>query len=186
MKSVYLVLVGLIILATATGCPRYVEPQGRSGIKTVTAGRDVVKTNSTGHTVEQQNILDRMRVDNLPGEIKHLYVISAYSGQVILYSPVKGKVGSSGKRLNPSKIGSPVGSYTMPSFEVGGQRYYTDELPTDDGTYGPSIEYLYWFNPTTQAYHQHYLGGGQIVHVSDQPVSVKGVVINLAVEKGNN
>ena len=54
----------------------------------------VVQTNLQGVTVEQQNIIDRLKTDNEPGAIKHLYVISPFSGQVLLYSTVKGKITS--------------------------------------------------------------------------------------------
>ena len=58
----------------------------------------------------------------------------------------------------------------------------TDEVVQDDGTYGSSIPYLYWWD-TKGVYHQHYVSGGQIIHVSNEPVSVKGVVINMAIEE---
>jgi hypothetical protein len=48
----------------------------------------------------------------------------------------------------------------------------------DDGTYGTSVDYLYWFD-ARGAYHQHYVTGGTIVHVSDQPLNVKSVIINI-------
>lgn len=63
---------------------------------------------------------------------KHLYIISACSGQVIFYSSVYGKV----------------------------------------TTYGSSVPYIFWWD-TNGIYHQHYISGGQIVHISDQPIEVK-------------
>jgi hypothetical protein len=53
----------------------------------------------------------------------------------------------------------------------------------DDGTYVSSVEYLYWFD-AKGVYHQHYVTGGQIVHVSDQPLAVKSIVLNLSEEPG--
>ena len=170
---------GLIAFGLA-GCERTRDPISVSGVKVVsTKHRDLVRTDEKGHTVEQRNIMERLKMDNTPGAIKHLYVISAFSGQVILYSPVRGKVTSSGKRLSPAQLGEAVDSSApTPTVNIGGYRYKTSELPGDDGTYGPSIEYLYWFDPNG-VYHQHYLGGGQIVHVSDQPIAVKSIIINL-------
>jgi hypothetical protein len=171
--------VGLMAAGLA-GCNRTRDPISISGIKVVsTEHRDLVKTDEKGHTIEQRNIMERLKTDNTPGAIKHLYVLSAFSGQVILYSPVRGKVTSSGKRLSPSQIGDPVNdSSPTQTVDIGGHRYKTNELPGDDGTYGPSIEYLYWFD-ANGVYHQHYLGGGQIVHISDQPIAVKSIIINL-------
>ena len=56
--------------------------------------------------------------------------------------------------------------------------HITLEVVQDDGTYGHSSEYLYWWD-TKGVYHQHYVSGGQIVHVSSQPLAVKGIIINM-------
>jgi hypothetical protein len=131
---------------------------------------------NTGATVEQKNIQKRLSVDNEPGAVKHLYVVSAYSGQVIFYSTVDGKVTSSGKRLQPYEKVDTVsgGSY-------GALNPYSYENLQDDGTYGSSIDYLYWWDAQGR-YHQHYPSGGQIIHISDQPLTVKGITINLSSE----
>lgn len=132
------------------------QPVSDSNLKKAKA---VVKTGTDGLTVEQRNIKDRLILDNLPGSIKHLYVVSAYSGQAILYSTVKGKVTSSGKRLNPTSIvvGS-SGEYRRGGFDFGND-FVTDEVLQDDGTYGSSVEYLYWWDVQGR-YHQHYVSGG--------------------------
>lgn len=130
-----------------------------------------VETGADGLTIEQRNVAERLKRDNDIGSIKHLYVISAYSGQVILYSTVKGKITSSGKRLT---------SDTTLVKADGGQ--YSVDLPVpriqDDGTYGSSVPYVFWFD-SKDIYHQHYVSGGQILHVSEQPISVKNIVINM-------
>jgi len=136
-------------------------------------------TNPEGHTVEQQNIIDRITADNKPGSVKHLYVMSAYSGQVLLYSPVRGKVTSGGKKLTPTRIEGVEGGSTKPIIDIDGRKYGVSELPNEDGTFGSgSSDYLYWFTPDGR-YHQHYLSGGQIVHVSDTPIAVKNVAITI-------
>ena len=80
---------------------------------------------------------------------------------------------SSGKRLSQSS-----------QFEYGGafSRSYRPELLGDDGTYGSSAEYIYWWD-SKGVYHQHYLSGGQIVHISDQPLAVKSVILNMELSK---
>lgn len=149
------------------------SPMSSSGI---TSKSVQVQTDQNGWTVEQKNIAERYRLDNKPGAIKHLYVISPYSGQAIIYSTVKGKVTSSGKRLAPRMLtGSDRASQTDFMTSVG----RTAEVLEDDGTYGNSVEYIYWWD-AKGVYHQHFFTGGQIIHVSDQPLPVHSVTINLS------
>jgi hypothetical protein len=98
-------------------------------------------------------------MENKPGAIQHLYILSAYSGQVLLYSTVKGKVTSSTKRLSPSSVEKSFGGYSGD---------YSPELIGDDGTYGSSIEYLYWWD-IKGIYQQAYVTGGMMLVISEQP-----------------
>jgi hypothetical protein len=181
----------LLILVTATLAPFLMGAQaddGCNGSPAVSASgisKATVKipTGPDGLTAEQRNIADRLQKDNEVGAIKHLYVISAYSGQVLIYSTVKGKVTSGGKRLTPTTVVAGVHSSGYQggfAVNIGDARMTTAEVLQDDGTYGSSTDYLYWWD-TNGVYHQHYVQGGQIVHVSDQPLSVPGVVINMQV-----
>jgi uncharacterized protein YcfL len=171
--SVIFLLVASILVAGCSGG----EAQSRSGVSAVTVK---VPTGPDGFTTEQRDITKRLIEDNKPGAIKHLYVISAYSGQVILYSTVDGKVTSSGKRLAPYNLVGETGSGYGSWFDIniGGNNYRTAEVLQDDGTYGTSEPYIYWWD-TKGVYHQHYVSGGQIIHVSNQPIAVKSIVINL-------
>lgn len=126
-------------------------------------------------------------IDNKPGSVKHLYVISAYSGQVIVYSTVRGKVTSSGKRLTPTTVAATDGQYVNSDLmgipvSICGNQYRTPEVLQDDGSYKGSSEYLYWWD-TRGIYHQHYVSGGQIIHISDQPLAVRNVIINIELSK---
>ena len=162
-------------------------PVAASGAKQITVE---APKNQRGYTTEQENIARRIVVDNEPGAVKHLYVISAMSGQVLIYSTVKGKVTSSGKRITPTTVaasdGANVGSshYGIP-INIGGRKHYTSEVLQDDGSYGSSIEYLYWWDQRDR-YHQHYVTGGQILHVSDAPLAVKSIVLNLEITSAGN
>lgn len=170
------VLVAVTLALCLPGCEMPSRtPESSSGVTKTDAE---VAPQASGLTVEQENIRRRLQMENMPGSIKHLYVISAMSGDVILYSTVKGKVTSSGKRLSP--YGIKTGSSGREGFpiEFGERRYYTTEVLQDDGSYGSSIPYLYWWD-TRDVYHQHYVTGGQIVHLSDQPISVPKVILNL-------
>lgn len=172
MTGRMLLLVSLVARGTSS-CTA--SPESASGVKKATVE---VPTQSNGLTIEQENVRNRLITDNKPGAIKHLYVISAFSGDVLLYSTVRGKVTSSGKRLTPVTITSD-GNRCGFGVEFGGTTMCTGEVLQDDGTYGSSIEYLYWWD-AKGVYHQHYVGGGQIVHISDQPLRVAKVLINLS------
>lgn len=175
-----LVLMSVLSLA-ACNIPANAAPKSTSGVTKATVA---VQTDSTGLTVEQKNIQDRLKIDNAPGSIKHLYVISAYSGDVIMYSTVRGKVTSSSKRLSPTTVAVLDGQYVDSSHQgfnvdFGGDSKRTGEVLQDDGTYGSSDPYIYWLDEKG-VYHQHYVTGGQIIHVSTAPLRVNKVLINLA------
>jgi hypothetical protein len=139
-----------------------------------------VPRGSDGLTTEQRNIAERLKKDNEPGAIKHLYVISAFSGKVLIYSTVRGKVTSGGKRLTPTKVetysyqGGGNGGFAVP---IGNSTQTTTEVLQDDGTYGTSGDYLFWFD-SRGIYHQQY-ATDCIIHISDQPLPVKDIVLNM-------
>lgn len=165
--------VALIVLLSADSCQPSAPVSSSGAVKTSVQ----VATGPDGMTTEQRNVGQRLMEDNKPGAIKHLYVISAFSGDVLLYSTVRGKVTSSGKRLSPTSVAAAnSGQNCCAGFGFMGER--TGEVLQDDGTYGTSVEYIYWWD-TRGAYHQHYVSGGQIVHVSSQPLAVKHIIINL-------
>lgn len=179
MKKLFVFLLfSLFLISCET--PDTSTPVSASGVKQTKVD---VEVGSDGLTVEQRQIGERYKVDNEIGAVKHLYVISAYSGEVLIYSTVKGKVTSSRKRLTPTTLGG--GADESVSYDnymvvrINNKRYKTQEVIQDDGTYGSSMEYLYWFD-VKGVYHQHYVSGGQIVHVSTQALPVKHITINLS------
>jgi hypothetical protein len=177
MRKMFMVLVigAISLLFMGDDSCDSAKPVSASGV----AKAEVkVPIGSDGLTAEQRNVRDRLVADNKPGAIKHLYVISPYSGQVILYSTVKGKVTSGGKRLTPNTIAAGYGQWPGFAVKIGDDSMVTTEVLQDDGTYGSSGEYLYWWD-VRGAYHQHYLTGGQIITISDQPLPVKSVTINI-------
>lgn len=175
-------LIGLLatIAISLCACNETSTPVSTSGVHKSTVH---VPTQPDGRTVEQENIANRLLADNTPGSIKHLYVISAYSGQVIIYSTVKGKVTSGSKRLSPTSAGSSSGGTTCMTVDIGGTNYCTTEVLGDDGAYGSSGDYIFWFDAEKNGYHQHYMSGGQIVHISSEPMAVKNVIINISPAK---
>jgi hypothetical protein len=170
----------LFIFLTSEESTCNTQAVSTSGVSKATIAS--VQTNPDGLTVEQDHVQRRIKEDNKPGAIKHLYIISAFSGDVMLYSTVEGKVTSSGKRLSPSTAKSSSG---YGAFEVRlspTQSFNTDEVLGDDGTYGSSNEYIFWWD-SKGIYHQQYITGGMIVHVSSQPIAVKSVILNLESSK---
>lgn len=160
--------------------PNRQVPTSTTGIHEATAN---IQVQANGLTIEQDNIKSRLEEDNKPGSVKYLYIISAYSGDVLLYSTVKGKVTSSGKRLTPYSVSALDGQYVGTGHggipvNVGGRTHYTSEVLQDDGTYGSSVDYLYWWD-SKGIYHQQYVTGGMIVHISNAPIRVGKVVINV-------
>jgi hypothetical protein len=171
------VVIAAATLGTLTGCPKKDEKLAEAPSHIRQARADV-QTGSDGLTNEQRNIKDRYKMDSIPGTIKHLYVQSAYTGDVLLYSTVRGKVTSSGKRLSPTTVyagalettNSPLRRFGIPTSIGDGQ--YTTEVLQDDGTFGSSIDYLYWWDAQGR-YHQHYPNGGQLIHITNEPLPVK-------------
>lgn len=169
------------LVALDPDCDSSSPPVSSSGVSKATVK---VPVGADGLTVEQRNIGDRLKKDNEPGAIKHLYVISAYSGDVLIYSTVRGKVTSGSKRLTPSNVtgygynGGYYGGFDVP---IGGQSKNTNEVLGDDGSYGSSGDYLYWFD-SKGVYHQQY-ASSCIIHISDQPLPVKHVVLNMELTK---
>ncbi len=167
-KKFILVVAALAMVCTLTACKVELTDKPQPNVKKVTAD---IQVNAKGRTVEQENVKRRLEEDNKVGAIKHLYIISAYSGQIIDYSTVKGKVTSSAKRLtNPDKF-----------YRVMGSNYSEDKLAQrmgDDGTYGSSVPYVYWWD-SADKYHQAYVSGGTLMRISDQPRTFGSVTMNV-------
>ena len=179
LRSSVIFALGLALNPGDDGCGGGAPPVSASGVSKATVK---VPTGSDGLTIEQRNIEDRLKKDNEPGAIKHLYVISSFSGDVLIYSTVRGKVTSGSKRLTPSAVtgytsgGAYYGGFTIP---IGDSTQKTNEVLSDDGAYGSSGDYLYWFD-ARGIYHQQY-ASSCIIHISDQPLPIKHIVLNMEV-----
>jgi hypothetical protein len=184
MKNLIMALCVGLFCVILTGCTR-TEPVAvavsHGGIKEAKAE---VEVGPDGLTVEQRNIKKRLERDNKPGSIKHLYIFSPMSGQCMFYSTVKGKVTSGSKRLTPYTVHT--GAFEGDRFsmrrigipiKIGDTVQYTGEVLQDDGTYGSSVPYIYFFDVRDQ-YHQRFVTTCEI-HVSDHPLPVKNIVINI-------
>jgi hypothetical protein len=129
--------------------------------------------------------MERLKRDNMVGEVKHLYIISSYTGDVMEYSTVKGKVTSGSKRLSPKSVNNSIAmngsNGNTNTVYIGSIPYYTDEVLDDGGSYGESGNYLFWFDAQGN-YHQYYPSGGTYLHISEKPLRVRKANFTLTQE----
>jgi hypothetical protein len=164
-----------------SACGTNTQQTSDSGVTKATTS---VQTDVNGKTIEQENIIERLKRDNQPGSIKHLYIISAYTGDVLQYSTVKGKVTSGNKRLSPKTVNGSSGALTniyYNTVNIGGFSYITDEVLDDGGAYGDSGNYLFWFDAQGN-YQQYYPAGGTYLHISDRPLRIKKSNFSITLE----
>jgi len=171
----------LAVTALLASCDAFTTPQQRSD-SGVTKATTTVKTDINGRTIEQENIIKRLERDNKVGSIKHLYIISSYTGDVMEYSTVAGKVTSGGKRLSPKTVQGGNQRYGSNNYvTIGNDNYITDEVLDDGGAYGDSGSYMFWFDAQGN-YHQYYPSGGTYVHISDKPLKVKKANFSVSMD----
>ena len=166
MKKLFTVLLLSFLVASCGPVPKN-TPVSDSGVKKAHAK---VVTGTDGLTNEQRNIKKRVEADNLPGGVLHLYAVSPFTGDIIFYSTVDGKVTSSSKRLtsNQKLVRVDRGQYNgeIPMPRIG-----------DDGAYGSSIPYLYWWDINGN-YQQVYPQGLTIL-IKDKPMRFKKAILTM-------
>lgn len=176
-------IIPILFLSVLASCGEFNQQQkSDSG---VTKASTQVQTDANGKTIEQENIIERLKRDNQLGSIKHLYIISSYTGDVLQYSTVKGKVTSGNKRLSPKTVNNSVGitgtNGSTNTVSLNGYSYYTDEVLDDGGSYGDSGNYLFWFDAQGN-YQQYYPAGGTYLHISDRPLRIKKANFSITLE----
>lgn len=168
MMSVLLVgLIGFLCMGTSDcdGVPQK-STSGAEQVKSIIR----VPKNHKGLTVEQQNISDRIRVTTDPTKVLWIHLISL-DGNIIKRMPVRNKVTSSGKRLEPRHVMND--QYNYPSAGIGS--WETDEFIQPDGTYGDSDSYIFWFD-TMGRYHQWGTAGGLGYLITDYPINLENPI----------
>jgi hypothetical protein len=169
--QILFVVVTLMLVTAACGP----QPQiGTGGAQQVEDLGFKIPKNAQGNTVEQQNIIDRIRVTTDPTKVLWIHLI-ALDGHIILRTPVAHKVTSSGKRLEPVAA-SGGGSVLLPQviYKNGAGEenyYYTEELIQPDGTFGNSDAYIFWFDPQHR-YFQYGTAGGIGYLLTDFPIDL--------------
>lgn len=178
MKKLFLLFV---TLALVVSCEPVEKPQQKSdsGVAKATIR---VNTNSSGHTVEQENYMAKTKKDNEIGAVKHLYIVSSYTGDIMEYSTVVGKVTSGGKRLSPRTVFSGMGTgYTDNIVSIGGHQYETPEVMDEYGMYGDSMPYIYWIDAQGH-YQQYFPSGGTYLRISEKPLVVRKPNLSLSLK----
>jgi len=137
--------------------------QSASGTKMAIVNN--INLDEQGHTVEQNNIIKKTQVESQIDKKWYIYVISPFDHNVIMQSVVVGKVTSSGKRLTPKTLSS-----QGMSIKISNEVMFTQEIPSEDGTFGDSTEYIYWIDDKGRN-RRHFLLHGQIIHLVDQPMT---------------
>lgn len=172
----------LVIAAVAmvSGCTNYNANGTDTGVKEAHVGTLPLVTEKDGSqvTVGQDLIIKRTHIDNQPGNVKYLAIVSAYSGDVIFSDTLVGQVMPDGKRLLPETIsGSPWGNNNGHFVVfINNTPWYTDETPNPDGTYGTSpCEYFYYERPDGQQ-REIFLTGGMMPIISTSPIDDFGQV----------
>jgi hypothetical protein len=113
---------------------------------------------------EIDNIKRRLELTSQPGLLGYIVLINKV-GQVVLHTPVLGKVTSGGKRLTRPYAfvrcdkGSNIGDCEVAA-------------PSDEGTYGSSGEYIYFWTPGGQYFQSDlsYVYSHQPFRLTEKPL----------------
>lgn len=167
----FFLAIGLLGMLSLTACD---QPQAaQATVKNTQAAKAAQAANSINFTenAEIDNIKARIELTSRPGAIGYVMLINQ-AGQPILYATVKGKVTSGGKRLTaPYQVDK--------GWNCGGQYGCYKDLPSpsDEGTWGSSSDYLYFWTVSGQ----YYQWAGNYLY-SDQPfrLKVEPLVVDIA------
>ena len=110
-----------------------------------------------GENAEIDNIKRRLELTSSPGLLGYVVLMNE-SGQPVMYTTVKGKITSGGKRLTSQYQSNSSGVYPG--------------APSDEGTYGSSGEYVYFWTQNGQyvQWNGAYLYSDQPIRLSIQPL----------------
>lgn len=164
----------LLTLAVLASCDMNAGVNTKAPDRVRQARSNISVSPTSNLTVEQENVKKRLELDNKPGAFKHLYIVNEL-GKCIFYDTVKGKVTSSGKRLKPNESIKTFGNGN------GGTAPIRSEDMSEDGTFGSSSEYIYWWN-TNNSYRQLQVGNGSNVLITEVPIRFDEVLIDLSIE----
>lgn len=165
------ILLASVALLTLTACEKSSadSPRDKQAERAATAANAVIFEKNS----EIDNIQRRLKLTSNPGQIGFVLLLNQ-AGQPIMYTSVKGKITSGGKRLTkPYRI-------VDPNYCGSGACGLAVDSPSDEGTYGHSGEYVYFW--TVDGQYVQWNGG---YLYSDKPfrTNVQPLVIEVASPK---
>ena len=156
----YLSLVAVSVLAIGlAGCDLEVQTQS----KNVQAQKAAEAANSikfSAGNAEIDNIKRRLELTADPA-LQGYIVLFNDMGRPILYTTIKGKVTSGGKRLTPP----------VREWNIAGQSNELGDAPSDEGTWGSSNPYIYFWTTSGQyiQWSGNYLYSDKPIRITDSP-----------------
>jgi hypothetical protein len=149
----------MLSLLSLTGCP-----DDDTKTKNVQAEKAKAAANAIVFTenAEIDNIKKRLELTANPGLLGYIVLING-TGQVVMYTGVQGKVTSGGKRLTPTD-----------RYDSEGGNYFMRPAPSDEGTYGSSGEYVFFWTPAGQyiQWSGTYLYSDKPFRLSTEPIAI--------------
>ena len=154
-------LIAIICTLLLAGCQ-----EDKKAAKNVQAEKAKAAANSIAFTenAEIDNIKMRLELTANPGLLGFVVLLNE-TGQPVMYSGVKGKITSGSKRLTkPDRATS----------EGPGSNNVVMQSPSDEGTYGSSGEYIFFWTPAGQyiQWNGKYLYSDKPFRLSVEPLLV--------------
>lgn len=170
MKKTLLIISALCatILITACDPPKRPAPSAKQ-VQTQKA-QEAAESISFTENAEIENIKSRLKLTSDPG-LTGFVLLMNEAGQPIMYTGVKGKITSGGKRLTAKqelrKLRNGTGTW----------QYSVVDSPSDEGTHGSSNPYVYFWTITGQ----YVQWNGKYLY-SDKPFRTKVEPLVIAVK----
>ena len=167
-KMKYLAIIGVIPMMLMGNSCEDTTPKNVQSQKAAEAAKSIQFSDNA----EIDNIKKRIELTAQPGLVGYAVLLNA-AGQPILYTTVKGKITSGGKRLtSPDRASSSWGT---------GNNTVVRTSPSDEGTWGSSGNYVYFWDVNGRYYQW---GDGAYLY-SDQPIrlSIQPLVVNVEEKK---
>lgn len=163
-RTIFLLAIPLLCGAEGDCEDEPTQPHNKS-VQAAKAEREA-STIRFDENAEIDNIKARLELTSAPGLLGYIVLLND-AGQPVMYTTVKGKVTSGGKRLTKP--------YDFVRRDLGGS--YGDavvDAPSDEGTYGHSGDYIYFWTENGQyiQWSGTYLYSDKPIRLSVEPLAV--------------
>lgn len=157
------IIIGSVVLLT--GCGGSQTPTAKQTQSDI--AKEVAESISFVENAEIENIKRRLELTSSPS-LTGFVLLMNEAGQPIMYTGVTGKITSSGKRLT-----APV-----KEWKIWGKNNAVAAAPSDEGTWGSSSPYVYFWTTTGQ----YVQWNGKYLY-SDKPFRTKVAPLVIAIKK---